>query len=100
MQTLQFIAEGKAFEDNPGWKDKPQEVIHKALTDILSCAWFKRILTVQEAALLSCKTVLLCSDGSACKWSAIPTCVSLFIRGLKFAAVTADWNENGFYALL
>ena len=25
-----------------------------------------------------------------------PASVSLFMRGPKFAAVTADWNENGF----
>ena len=95
MQTLQFIAEGKAFEDNPPWKSNPPEVIHKGLTDVLSRAWFHRIWTVQEAALSSRKTVMVCGDGSFCEWSAAPASVSLFIRGLKFAAVTADWNENG-----
>ncbi|KIW53558.1 hypothetical protein PV05_09118 [Exophiala xenobiotica] len=95
IQTLQFIAEGKAFEENPPWKDNPPEVIQKGLTDILSRNWFRRIWTVQEAALSSRKTVMICSDGSFCEWSAAPHCVSLFIRGLKFAAVTADWTENG-----
>ncbi|KAJ9612338.1 hypothetical protein H2200_003935 [Cladophialophora chaetospira] len=96
LQTLQYIAEGKAFEDNPPWKSKPPEVIQMGLIDVLRRAWFHRIWTVQEAALSSCKTVMICGDGSFCEWSADPASVSLFIRGLKFAAVTPDWNENGF----
>ena len=48
------------------------------------------------AAPSSCKTAMVCGDGSFCEWSTAPTSRSLFIRGLKFAAVTADWNENGF----
>jgi hypothetical protein len=95
MQTLQFIAQGKASEENPPWKAEAPEVIQNGLVDILSRDWFKRIWTVQEAALSSRMTVMICSDGSFCEWSAAPACVSLFIRGLKFAAVTTDWTENG-----
>ena len=97
MRILQVIAEGKAFEDNPPWKNNPPEVIQKGLIDILSRPWFHRIWTVQEAALSSRKTIMVCGDGSFCEWSAVPASVSLFVRGLKFAAVTADWNENGFF---
>ena len=39
---------------------------------------------------------MICDDRSFCEWTATPSRVSLFIRGLKFAAVTAHWSENGF----
>ena len=96
LQTLQYIADGLAFEEHPPWESQPPEVLHRGLSDILSRPWFHRIWTVQEAALSSKKTVMLCDDDSFCEWSAKLYRVSLFVRGLKFAAVTADWSENGF----
>lgn len=35
MQTFQYIAKGKAFQDHP-WESQPPEVIQQGLSDILS----------------------------------------------------------------
>ena len=96
LETLQYIADGKAFEPYPPWDSQPPEVVQRGLSDILNRPWFHRIWTVQEAALSSGITLLLCDDGSTCRWQADLEVVYLFIRGLKFAAVTANWSENGF----
>ena len=39
---------------------------------------------------------MLCGGGLIVEWPATSHSVSMFIRGLKFAAVTAHWTEKGF----
>ena len=94
MMILQHLASGRGFEENSPWETLPPELVRRGLQDTLNREWFRRIWTVQEAALSSQSTTMMC-ENDVVTWQADPASVLNFVRGLKFAAVSASWAEIG-----
>lgn len=95
MNVLGYLAAGRGFEDQPPWETLPPQLVHQGLQDILGRSWFHRIWTVQEAALSSYRTTIMCGN-EILAWPADTDTLSLFVRGIKLAAISAQWTENGF----
>lgn len=95
MDILRHLAESDGFEEQPPWVTLPPHLVHIGLQEVLDRSWFERIWTVQEVALSSQRTTIMC-DEEIVTWPADAHTVSLFVRGIKLAVISAQWTESRF----
>ena len=92
MQALKYLAE-KTLDEPAPWQQRQDVAFFPALNDILQRDWFHRIWVLQEACV-SRKAIMTCGNDSF-KWENDPSQVLKFIRRIKFAAISPQWEQAG-----
>jgi hypothetical protein len=92
MQVLSFLSR-KDHVDQAPWVLMPEQAFDTGFQEIISREWFSRMWVVQEAAV-SKKAVMMCGDDKF-YWSGDPLEVRRFIRRIKYAAISPQWEQAG-----
>lgn len=92
MSVMKFLAKSTLEEPSP-WAVSPEPDMRHGLEEVLGNEWFSRIWVVQEAAV-SQKAIMMCGDDSF-EWSNDPVQVRKFIRRIKYASISPQWDEAG-----
>lgn len=92
METLKYLAESN-FDNPPPWVRNPKAASLEGLREVIDRDYFKRIWVVQEAAV-SQKAIMMCGNDSL-QWSNDPIQVRKFIRRIKYAAISPQWEQAG-----
>jgi hypothetical protein len=71
----------------------PEGAFYAGLEYVLGQSWFSRIWVVQEAAV-SRRTIMMCGKDSF-EWTNDPVQVRKFMRRIKFAAISPQWQRAG-----
>lgn len=91
MEVLRYLAES-TFDSPAPWS-MPRADYYNGLNAVLQRDWFTRLWVVQEAAV-SRKAIMMCGK-SKLEWTNDPIQVRKFIRRLKFASISPQWEQAG-----
>jgi hypothetical protein len=92
MEVLNYLAQS-TVNDRAPWDCMPEGAFYAGLEYILGQSWFSRIWVVQEAAV-SRRTIMMCGEDSF-EWTNDPVQVRKFMRRIKFAAISPQWERAG-----
>lgn len=93
MKMLAFLSSETGGPSNPPWAKMSPEQSQAGLQDVMSRAWFERIWVVQESALSQQATVVCGKEEFS--WNSDPKRVRRFIRMIKYAEISPEWEEAG-----
>lgn len=92
MQVLRYLAHNTLHDQAP-WTQLPGDDLTAGFREVLERGWFSRIWVVQEAAV-SQKALMICGNETF-RWTNDPVLVRKFIRRIKYAAISPQWDEAG-----
>jgi len=92
MEVLKYFAENTLHEPAP-WDQREEGTFCQALSNILQRGWFHRVWVVQEACV-SRKSIMTCGNDSF-QWENDPNQVLKFIRRIKYATISPQWERAG-----
>jgi hypothetical protein len=92
MDILKYLAHS-TLQDQAPWTSGPEEALTAGLREVLQRDWFSRMWVVQEAAV-SQKAIMMCGEDKF-EWTNDPVQVRKFIRRIKYAAISPQWEEAG-----
>ena len=90
---MKFLAENGPHNESAPWTQVPDVTVFPALSAILQRDWFHRMWVVQEACV-SRKAVMICGNDSF-GWDNDPVKILKFIRRIKYAAISPQWEQAG-----
>lgn len=92
MEILSFLTSNFSFEFGTPWTRNDPKLVRAALDDILSRDYFNRLCVVQEAALS--RRARLFAGSASMIWTAGSSAFR-FLKRMKFAAITLEWEKAG-----
>jgi hypothetical protein len=92
MNVLRYLAQS-GLDDPAPWARMPESGFLPGLREVIQRDWFKRVWVVQEAAV-SQKAIMMCGRDSF-QWTNDPVQVRKFIRRIKYAAISPQWEQAG-----
>lgn len=90
IEVLNHFAHGSISSQSP-WESRAPSLVKLGLCDILSRSWFSRTWVVQETAVAHQVTIQCGPD--AFFWSASHRNIMRFIRMIKLAVVSPQWQQ-------
>jgi hypothetical protein len=92
MNILRYLSQDTLDHPAP-WAQTPEASFLPGLREVIQRGWFTRVWVVQEAAV-SQKAIMMCGKDSF-QWTNDPAQVRKFIRRIKYAAISPQWEQAG-----
>jgi hypothetical protein len=92
MDVLRYLAQS-TLDDPAPWARMPELGFLSGFREVIKRDWFDRIWVVQEAAV-SQKAIMMCGRDSF-QWTNDPAQLRKFIRRVKYAAISPQWEQAG-----